>query len=67
MANGLLLGIPSTQRRLDVGRTTVYRLLREGELQSVKIGRRTLITSASIDAYVRRLESSASTWPERIA
>jgi excisionase family DNA binding protein len=39
-----------------LGRTTVFRLLSEGKLERVRIGRRTLITMASAEALI---ESSA--------
>ncbi|OMB93580.1 helix-turn-helix transcriptional regulator [Mycobacterium colombiense] len=44
-------------RRLigGVGNTTLWRLVNEGELEQVKIGRRSFITAESIHAYVARL------------
>ena len=39
-------------RLLGVERTTIWRMCRRSELAKVSIGRRTLITRASIDAYV---------------
>lgn len=35
-----------------LGRTTVFRLMSEGRLQRVHIGRRTLITMASAEALI---------------
>jgi excisionase family DNA binding protein len=40
---------------LGVGRTTVYGLVSRGELQTVHIGRRALVTAESLSAYVKRL------------
>jgi len=38
---------------LQVGRTTVYELIRTGELPAIKIGRRSRrVTRAAIDAYL---------------
>ena len=38
-----------------IGITTVYKLVAEGELTKVNIGRRAFITRKSIEAYVDRL------------
>ena len=46
----ILASIPDAQRALGIGRTTAYRLIDEGKLETVKIGRRTLIRIASIRA-----------------
>ncbi|WP_286135180.1 helix-turn-helix domain-containing protein [Mycobacterium sp. UM_Kg1] len=42
-----------------VGRTKVYELIRQGELTLAKIGRRSFVTSESIEAYVDRLVAAA--------
>lgn len=46
--------INDTAKALSLGRTSVYVLIREGRLETVKMGRRTLIKVESI----RRLLSS---------
>ncbi|MCL6741766.1 helix-turn-helix domain-containing protein [Sphingomonas sp. RB56-2] len=48
--NVLLASIPEAQRALGIGRSTAYRLIQNGRLETIKIGRRTLITIASIRA-----------------
>ncbi|WP_448206470.1 helix-turn-helix domain-containing protein [Azospirillum sp. sgz302134] len=48
--NQLCLSVEETQRTLGVGRTSVYKLINEGKLEIVKIGRRTLIKIASVRA-----------------
>jgi len=51
----LLYPIDETTSLLGIERTTLYRLLRDGEVERVKIGRRTLIPADSIAQYVGRL------------
>lgn len=58
-----LLSIKSAADRLDVGRTTIYELIKRQELRKVNIGRRGLITSDSIDAYIERLTASSGRLP----
>ena len=38
-----------------IGRTKLWELTRDGELQSVNIGRRRLYPESQIEAYIRRL------------
>jgi excisionase family DNA binding protein len=47
-----LLSIPSVARQLGIGRTTVYRMIGEGRLDVRKIGRRTMITTASVNRVI---------------
>ncbi|WP_099024824.1 excisionase family DNA-binding protein [Mycolicibacterium palauense] len=47
-------------QRLGVGRTTVFALISSGELRSVKIGRRRLVSEASICDYIARLDGGAA-------
>lgn len=42
------LSIKDASRLLGLGRSTIYRLIGEGQLDTVKIGNRTLIKTASI-------------------
>jgi len=39
-------------KALGIGRTSVYQLIREGRLEAIKLGRRTLIKAASIRRLV---------------
>ena len=56
-----LLSIPEARHLLgDIGHTTVYELIKRGEIIKVNIGRRGFITSESLEAYMDRL-SKAST------
>lgn len=42
-------------RLLGIGRTTMYGLLRSGEVTSVKLGRRTLVPDREIERVIDRL------------
>lgn len=44
--------INETARSLGIGRTSVYKLIAEGKLETIKIGRRTLVKTDSIRALV---------------
>lgn len=45
----LAISINDTAKVLGVGRSSIYGLMKEGRLESIKIGRRTLLTTASIN------------------
>ncbi len=55
-SNRLVYSIDEAAERLCVGRTLVYNLIGSGELGSVKIGGRRLITHRQLDTFVRILE-----------
>ncbi len=40
--------INETAKALSLGRTSIYALIRDGRLETIKLGRRTLIKVASI-------------------
>lgn len=44
--------IPGVEKALNIGKTKIYELISEGRLKTVKIGRRTLVTTDSIRALV---------------
>ena len=46
----IALGVEDAARVLGVGKVTIFRLLKEGQLRRVKIGRRTLIPTTDIAA-----------------
>lgn len=55
----LLVPIPESMATLgDIGRTTLWKLVKANELKQVKIGRRSFITADSLQAYVDRLRES---------
>ncbi len=56
----LLLRPEEAAEVLRIGRTTVYALMKSGELRPVHIGRSCRISQAELDLYVRRLEAARS-------
>lgn len=44
----LLVSIADAAKVLSLGRTSIYELIRSGELETRKMGRRRLVTAASI-------------------
>jgi len=57
----LLLDVVSSAKVLGIGRTQLFKLIREGELNACHIGRRTLIAQAELEEYVGRLRQASST------
>jgi excisionase family DNA binding protein len=58
--DALLLTATEAARVLRVGRTTVYALMKSGELRPVHIGRSCRLSRAELERYVRRLEVTGS-------
>lgn len=52
----LLLTTEEAAESLRVGRTTIYGLIKVGELHPVHIGRSCRISRAELERYVRRLQ-----------
>ena len=50
----LLLRVPEACEALAIGRSTIYVLMAQGDLDVVHIGRSVRITAESIAAYVER-------------
>lgn len=44
--------VSGAAKALGLGRTTIYELINSGRLETVKLGRRTLIKTASIHALI---------------
>lgn len=60
-----LVSIARAIEHMAIGRTTIHRLMRDGELEIVKIGKRTLITGASIKALTTPISSTRKRDTER--
>jgi excisionase family DNA binding protein len=56
----LLKGPTEAAEMLGIGRTTVYSLIKAGDLHPIKIGTRTLISMDELEAYVDRLKAGAT-------
>jgi predicted DNA-binding transcriptional regulator AlpA len=55
-----LVSIPETRQMLGgIGHTTVYQLIKRGEIVKVNIGRRGFVTSESIEAFMDRLSATS--------
>jgi len=52
MAEERLLTVKEALKYLKVGRTTLYKLIKEGKIKPVKIGKRTLIDKNDLDRLI---------------
>jgi excisionase family DNA binding protein len=64
----LLLTQAEAAAVLRVHRTTIWRLVRDGHLDRVSVGRRSLITRASIERFVNQqlTQPPADRWPAEV-
>ena len=56
----LSVRIPTAAKMLGIGRTKLYELITQGEVDVVKIGKATLITVRSLEALIERRCTVAS-------
>lgn len=54
VAHDEALDVPAAAARLGVSETGVWRLIRSGELDSLKVGSRRLVPSSAVDALLQR-------------
>ena len=59
-ATRLAHGVENAAALLDVGRTTVFELIRTGRLRAVKLGGRTLIPDAALREFLASLPTVAA-------
>ncbi len=57
VTNPIYTSVKDTCAILSLGKTSVYALLKEGKLERVKFGRRTLVKTSSIYQFVEDLEN----------
>jgi excisionase family DNA binding protein len=55
MPERVLLTVEEVAERLGIGRTTAFRLVKTGEIESVRIGRLRRIHIDAVNAYAARL------------
>jgi excisionase family DNA binding protein len=55
----LLLTVEQAADLLQIGRTIMFRLIDNGEVESIKIGKLRRIPPDAIDAYIARLRGTA--------
>lgn len=55
MPERLLRPLAEATQMLGIGRSTLYELISDGEIKTVKIGNRTLIAQAELERYVQSL------------
>lgn len=53
----LSVRIPQAAQLLGIGRSSVYELIKRGELKTIKIGRSTLIPMDDLRAFIDRCRS----------
>ncbi|TDO35876.1 AlpA family transcriptional regulator [Kribbella sp. VKM Ac-2527] len=58
-AGPLLLTVEEAAQRLGIGRTTVFGLVKSGELESIPLGRLRRIPAECITEYIDRLRAAA--------
>lgn len=46
-----------------IGRSTLYGLIREGEIRVIKVGRRTIVPRSELDAFIARRMAVAPARP----
>lgn len=54
-----LLTVEETARRLRIGRTTCFKLVSSGEIESVTVGRLRRVPADAVPAYVAKLRRPA--------
>lgn len=54
----ILLRVEEAARRLGIARTLMFRLIKDGEVESVRVGRLRRVPVASLGEYVDRLRQA---------
>ena len=60
MVTTQLLSVPDTAARLAISQRYVRQLIADGRLRAVKIGRRTLVETREIEAFVAGLRKKVA-------
>jgi excisionase family DNA binding protein len=59
MNNKLLYSVREAEEVVGLGRSTLFELLRRGEIESVKVGAARRIPRAALEAFVDRLRAES--------
>lgn len=51
----VLLTVEAAARQLSVGRTTMYQLIKAGDIATVRVGQLRRVPAAALDEYIERL------------
>lgn len=54
MAEPLLYTVEESAKRASISRTTMYKLIRSGEVRSIKVRRARRVPPAELEAYITR-------------
>ena len=57
----LLLSVEEAAELIGICRSNMFKLIRQGDIESVKVGRLRKITPAALDDYVQRLTGGKET------
>jgi excisionase family DNA binding protein len=55
----LLFDVPTAADILAISKTTVWKLIRTGQLRSVRLDRRVLVSRGALEDFVRGLEAAS--------
>ena len=58
--SGLAVGVEDAAKLVGVGRTEIYKAIKQGNLSSLKIGKRRLIRIATLQEWLASLENLAA-------
>ena len=56
----LLYTVPHAAAVLDLSKTTVWNMIRDGELESIKVRNRRMITRAELERYIAALAAGGA-------
>lgn len=62
MEKGAALSINESARFLGIGRSTLYGLIRNGDLPIRKLGKRSLILKVDLEAFLQALPVAGASW-----
>ena len=61
----MLLTVAEAAERLGIGRSTMYVLIADGQIETVRVGRLRRIEPAALSAYISRMRTTPTDAPRR--